>query len=97
MISWAMSVIYPCLAAASFVVVGMVVLFYANERRTRAVRLIGYYMFLNFLAFVILSLTTGAYPLIDFNILRGWLVAVRFAMLITLILYAHELWRRLHY
>lgn len=85
-----MSIIYPLLAVTALVLAVLLVLYYFNVRSIRAVLAGSAFLFSEFLAFAILTLTTGLHPMLEFDQLRPWLVGVRWLMLLSLWWQAYE-------
>lgn len=80
-----MSLLYPALAVTAFTFCALMMLIYLTVRSTRLVLSICFYLFGQFLSFALLGLVTGIAPQFDINILRPYIVGVRFYMLVVLI------------
>lgn len=90
-----MSFLYPMLTALSFALAVSAVIFWLTQRRTRVVLVQAIYFATEFLTFVLLTLTTGARPLLDIDGFRSWIVVARLLMLAAMIGYLYEYWRRI--
>lgn len=89
-----MTYLYPSLAAASFTLVILAILFWLTKRRTRLVLTQSIYFVTEFATFVLLTLTTGAHPMIDIDHFRSWIVVSRLCMLVAMLCYGAEYLRR---
>ncbi len=90
-----MSILYPLLAAALFIVAGMAFLFWAMRRRTSVALSQALCFLAEFATMALLVLTTGANPIFDIERFRVWVVVSRFLFLLALLFYGWHLWRRL--
>lgn len=90
-----MSFLYPTLAATTFVVAGLVLVFYATKRRTKVVLSQALCFIAEFFTIVVLVLTTGANPIFDIEQFRVWVVVTRVMLLLALLIHAWHLWERI--
>lgn len=76
-----MGILYPLLAATSFGLLLSLVGYWYWERRIRMVIAAICYLVTEFASMMLLSLSTGASPILDIAIVRPWIVLVRVLML----------------
>lgn len=87
--------LYPTLAATSFVVAGLALVFWATRRRTWVVFSQSMCFFAEFATMVVLVLTTGINPIFDIEQFLVWVVHTRILLLAALLFHAWHLWRRI--
>jgi hypothetical protein len=90
-----MSILYPALAACSFGLIILASLFWLTQRRTWLVVGQVIYFVTEFVTFTLLTLTTGANPMFDISQFRPLIVVARLAMLMAMIFYGWQYWRRI--
>ncbi len=90
-----MSFLYPILAATAFVVAGLALLFWAMRRRTTVVLSQALCFYAEFATLALLTLTTGAAPVLDIEQFRSWVVITRILLLVALWFHAYQLWQRI--